>query len=253
MARSGQRQWYISGIVLVLVVSGIAAAVLRSAGHQPLQPTAETGVLGAQSGDTGPTGLRDTSAPDYTVPSTIATPQVTPVPSSRISARTPSSPPAVAAPPVTAGTSATQPTGGFGGSTDTDYKEHPPSESEHPTNPSPVVVPTPVEPYIIGRHTIEIPLGSTEPWTDSFKTSDDSPVVWSPEPGDPVYWENQSIGSPLSPAYLILSGDPGIAAVTLPYKVIVNDVVAQPGDTVVFTLHAAQMNQSIQLQVTITK
>lgn len=261
MAISGRRQTVVITAVAVLVLGGFIAAFMRS-NTPDSEPNDVPGVLGAQSGAVTGQAVRTNgaaaapqSAGNTTEGTNAGTAGQGAAPYSAYGSVARRSGAAATSGhsslPVT-GPASTQPTGGYGNADTIDYKEHPPNESVA-YGPTPVGVPTPVVPNIIGRHAIEIPLGSTEPWTDVFKTSDESPVTWGPKQGDPIYWEGKSFGLPSSPAYMILSGDSNVASVSLPYKVIVNDVVAQPGDVVVFTLHAAEIDQSVQLQVTIVE
>ena len=256
---SGRRQLYVSGLVL-LIACGAGTAMVRTA-HNRSDNAGTPDVLGVQSGSVGNTaartnnsgsnvlGLGQAFGADGAGPATGRQNTAGHTSTTRSAGTVRHNP--TAAPDAAGSSTAAQVSGGYGGSGDqTDYKEHPPQESVA-SGPAPVGVPTPVTPYIVGRRSIEIPLGSNEPWTDVFKTSDDSPVTWQSTQADPIFWEGTSVGLPSAPAYMILSGSPDTASAVLPYKVIVNDVVAQPGDTVIFTLRAAETDQSVELQVTI--
>lgn len=259
MATSGYRQPYVIISAMILVVGGVVAIVWSNmhrseAGDVP-------GVLGVQSGSVSDQAARTNGTANLSQSATSTRSDSGPGTDVQSAApyglrstagRRSGGPTAPAPSTPTSSTIATLPTGGYGNADDIGYKENPLNESVA-SAPVPAGVPTPVVPYIVGRHAIEILIGSTEPWADLFKTSDDSPVTWQPDLGGPIYWEGTSIGSPSSPAYMILSGDPNVASVSLLYKVIVNDVVAKPGDTIIFTLYAAEIDQVVQLQVTIVE
>lgn len=255
MRRGGRRQQYITASIFVLLIGCLSVVVLRSTAHRQ---TPVPDVLGAASGSVDNQAVRTASsdAPAFSPPTnqglTSLGGQATgPGIVSRQMPRRSVSPPVAPATGTAVIADGSQQTGGHGAGEDTDYKVHPPNESS-PEDPAPVGVPTPVATQIVGRRAIEIPLGSVEPWADSFTTSDNTPVLWQPAAGDAAYWEGESVGTPLAPVYLIIKGQPTTPEATLLYKVLVNDVVAQPGDTVTFTLYVPDLDQSVQLQVTIT-